>query len=288
MKTKTYVISVAVLLAALLVAGCHGGENSITGTMGPRVLTGQVQMVGDRAGTSPSGVSVTAPGQVATTDASGNFAFASVADGNVPLAFSRNDGISASGTVNAAAASVVVELSTQQATIKTTGQLKKEIEGLVTKIASDSITVNDASTHGPVTAAINSTTVIRHGNTTMTTDKINVGDRVHVKANVNSDGTFTAFEIMVQNQVTNGGGGGGQTKELEGPITKISSTSISVMNASTKKEETAAITSTTIIRKGNTRLTTDNLKVGDRVHVKTTSASDGSLTATEIMLQNPA
>lgn len=75
--------------------------------------------------------------------------------------------------------------------------------------------------------------------------------------------------------------------ELEGPVTAVSATSISVMNASTARAETAAITKDTVIRKGNTPLTPKDLKIGDRVHVKTTSAADGSLTATEIMLQNP-
>ena len=75
--------------------------------------------------------------------------------------------------------------------------------------------------------------------------------------------------------------------ELEGPITAVSSKSITVMNASTGKPETAAITKDTVIRKGNTTLTPADLKVGDRVHVKTTAAAGGTLTATEIMLQNP-
>jgi hypothetical protein len=85
---------------------------------------------------------------------------------------------------------------------------------------------------------------------------------------------------------TGTGGTGGQTKELEGLITAVSDTSITVMNASTNSPVTAAITSSTVIRKGNTRLTAKDLKVGDRVHVKTTGSGD-SLTATEIMRQNP-
>ena len=291
MKTKTVLISVVVLAAAALLSGCHG-ENSITGTStGTRILSGEVQMVGNLAGQSPAGVSVTAPGQVATTDSAGRFAFMGVAEGNVQLAFSRADGISANGTVSAAASTVVVELQKQSATIKETGQSKREIEGLILDISPTSITVDDASTHGPVTAAINGATIIRKGNTAMTTDKLNQGDRVHVKASVASDGTLTAFEIIVQQQATDSGsgnGGQGQTKELEGLVTKISDTSISLMNASTAKEETAAITSSTVIRQGNRRdLKPSDIKKGDRVHVKTTGSAD-ALKATEILLQNPA
>ena len=286
MKTKTVLISVAVLAVALL-SGCHG-ENSITGTStGTRVLAGEVQMVGNLAGQSPAGVNVTAPGQVAVTDNAGRFAFMGVAEGNIQLAFSRGDGISANGTVSGAASTVVVELQKESATIKETGQSKREIEGLITDISATSITVDDASTHGPVTAAINGATIIRKGNTALTTDKLKKGDRVHVKATVASDGTLTAFEIIVQQQSSDSGNTGGQTKELEGLITKVSDSSITVMNASTAREETASIDASTVIRKGNTRLKASDLKVGDRVHVKTTGSAD-ALKAVEIILQNPA
>jgi hypothetical protein len=180
-------------------------------------------------------------------------------------------------------ATVVVDLQKNQATIRESGQSKRELEGLITEISATSITVNDASS-GPQTAAITPTTVIRKGNKTLTSADLKVGDRVHVKASVGTDGTLTAFEIMLQNGDTTGG----QTKELEGLITAVSDTSITVMNASTAKPETAAITPTTVIRKGNKSLTPADLKVGDRVHVKTTTNGDGTLTATEIMLQNPA
>lgn len=295
MKRTSIFIVVTVVLTSLL-SGCRH-ENSVTGPpMGTGVLSGQVVPVGDLAGASPAGINVTCSGQVAVTDAAGRFAFTGLSAnsvqafavfsaGDVQLTFSRADGINASGAVSADASSVVVHLQKTQASILVTGQSKREIEGLITAISSTSITVNDASTHGPVTAAITSSTVIRKGNQTMSAGDLKVGDRVHVKASVNSDGSLTAFEIMFQEG--GDGNGGGQTRELEGLITAVSATSITVNNASTGGPVTAAITSSTVIRKGNTRLTPDDLKVGDRVHVKTTANADGSLTATEIMLQNP-
>jgi len=277
-------VAVAVVLTSLL-SGCSGGENSLTGPpMGERALTGQVVPVGNLAGSSPAGITVMSTGQMAVTDDAGRFAFMGLAAENVQLAFSRADGINASGTVSAYASSVVVNLEKTQATIVETGQSKRELEGLITEISPTSITVNDASTGGPVTAAIAASTVIRKGNRTLATTDLNVGDRVHVKASVNADGTLTAFEIMLQQSGT--GSGGGQTKELEGLITAVSDTSITVNNASTGGPVTAAITKSTVIRKGNTPLTAKDLNVGDRVHVKTTGSGD-SLTATEIMLQNP-
>jgi hypothetical protein len=105
-----------------------------------------------------------------------------------------------------------------------------------------------------------------------------------VKAAVQSDGSLLAFDIMKQGGSDNGGG---QTKELEGPIVDVSSSSITVHNASTASDVKAKIDDKTIIRKGNTTLKPSDLHKGDLVHVKTTGSGD-SLTATEIMLQNPA
>ncbi|HEY8130713.1 MAG TPA: DUF5666 domain-containing protein [Thermoanaerobaculia bacterium] len=292
---KTTVFLAAVVVIASLLSGCHG-ENSVTGPpMGGAALTGQIVPMADLAGSSPAGITVTCSGQVSVTDAQGRFAFASLSatstrltafsTGNLNLFFSRGDGINAVGSVSSAASEVLVYLQKTQANIVATGRSKRELEGLITAISPTSITVDDASTHGPVTATINSSTVIRKGNQTLSTTDLKVGDRVHVKASVNDDGSLTAFEIMLQQSSSDNGGG--QTRELEGLITAVSQTSITVNNASTGGPVTAAITANTVIRKGNTRLTTMDLKVGDRVHVKTTANADGSLTATEIMLQNP-
>jgi hypothetical protein len=121
------------------------------------------------------------------------------------------------------------------------------------------------------------------------------GDGIDASGSVTSNAaTVTVYLQKSQAQIVAGqsnspsdGTTTGQTKELEGPITKISSSSITVHNASTNSDVTAAITGSTVIRKGNTQLKPSDLKAGDRVHVKTTGSGD-SLTATEILLQNPA
>jgi hypothetical protein len=283
-------LSLVVLVSLSL--GCRGGsETAVTGPPATtRTLAGQIVPVGDLAGSSPASITVSAQGQIATTDASGNFAFMSLSSQNVSLSFSRADGISAQAALSGSASAVVVELSRTRAVLRSTGQSKREIEGLITEVSATSITVNDASTGGPVTAAITPTTVIRKGNRTLTAADLEKDDRVHVKATVNSDGSLTAFEIMLQNEADNGddgGDGGGQVKELEGLITAVSDTSITVHNASTNRPETAAITADTVIRKGNQRLTPADLKADDRVHVKTTGPAD-ALVAREIILQKAA
>lgn len=296
-KTRFVSIAMAVMVLSLL-WGCKGGENSLTGmppTSGSRFLAGQVVTVGDLAGSSPAGINVSASGQVAVTDVTGQFAFATLAAQDVQLTFSRPaDGINARGTVNGSASAVVVQLQKSHASITVTSELgnrgqTRELEGLILAISNTSITVNNASTGGPVTAKINDATYIRRGGTRLTPSDLEVGDRVHVRTQANADGSLTALEIILQESDDDDGNGDdrGQTRELEGLILAISDTSITVNNASTGGPVTAMITPQTKIRRGNTPLKPSDLKVGDRVHVRTSANGDGSLTALEIILQNP-
>ena len=206
---KKTVFSLCALLAASLLFSCHG--DSITGPpMGANALTGQVVTMGDLAGASPAGISVTCSGQVSVTDASGRFAFASISPesagrigtlstGNYNMHFTRGDGINASGSVSSSAADVVVHLQKSQATVEDTGGGQtKELEGPITAISASSITVNNASTHSDVKAAITGSTTIRKGNKTLTWQDLHVGDRVHVKTSGSGD-SLTATEIMLQN-----------------------------------------------------------------------------------------
>ena len=282
---RSLVLIVVTTVLSGLVLGCRRENSPTAPSFGGRALSGQIVPVGDLAGAPASGITVSSNGQIATTDNSGRFAFTSLPANDVQLAFTRSDGINASAPVSASASNVTVQLQKKQASVVVTGENKREIEGLITAISSSSITVNDASTHGPVTAAITSDTVIRKGGTRLSATDLKVGDRVHVKAMISSSGSLIAFEIMLQQSGSGDPGSGGQTKELEGLILEVSSSSITVNNASTHGPVTAAITGDTVIRKGNRRLTAADLKVGDRVHVKTTGSS-GSLVATEIMLQN--
>lgn len=213
---KKTVLSLFALLVAALLFGCHG--ESVTGPpIGADALTGQVVTTGDLAGVSPAGISVTCSGQVSVTDAAGRFAFASISaesggrigvlsTGNYNMHFTRGDGINASGSVSSSASDVVVHLQKSQATVEdsgsgntnTGGGQTKELEGPITDISSSSITVNNASTHGPVKATITDSTVIRKGNTKLTWKDLHVGDRVHVKTSGSGD-SLTATEIMLQN-----------------------------------------------------------------------------------------
>lgn len=290
MKSRSALI---LLLGLVMIAACSGSEKSSpTGSIGSNVLSGKVTLAGDLAGKSAAGIEVQAKGTglTSSTDAMGNFNLSGTPSGSVELAFLRSgDGINASSTVNGNASGVVVQLERNRATVLSPGNSKIEIEGLITAVSADSITVNDASTHGDVTAAITVATIIRKGNETLTAADLAAGDRVHVRAQKNEDGTLTALEIKLQNPGDDDDDDGDDDGkvEIEGLITAVSSDSITVNDASTHGDVTAAITADTVIRKGNTRLLPSDLKVGDRVHVRAEKNDDDTLTALEIKLQNP-
>ena len=75
-------------------------------------------------------------------------------------------------------------------------------------------------------------------------------------------------------------------EQYEGLVREASATEITVFTSHGLEVE-IAIDANTIIRKGQTTVAPEDLKVGDRVHVKATT-SDGVTLARQIVLQNPA
>lgn len=73
--------------------------------------------------------------------------------------------------------------------------------------------------------------------------------------------------------------------EIEGIVKSISATSIVVTDARSKQDLDSEVNEKTIIRKGNRTLTVEDIKVGDRVHVKALHV-DGKRVAVEIKLQS--
>jgi hypothetical protein len=290
MRTNRLVL-IAMMLIAL--AGCSGSEKTITGTLGERHITGTIVPSGNLTGATPSGITVRATGMgvEATSSADGSFTMTGLPAGDVSLQFVRtSDGINATLQVSAGMTQVTVALEKTTASVQGSagGTQKVELEGLITVISPFSIGVMDASRKAEVIAAINSDTVIRKGQTPLTTADLEVGDRVHVRARVESSGSLTALEIIHQEGDDDDGEPGGPTKrELEGLILEVSPTEITVMDASSGPQ-TAAINDETVIRRGGTTLTPEDLEVGDRVHVRAKVEDDGSLTALEIILQLPA
>ena len=73
--------------------------------------------------------------------------------------------------------------------------------------------------------------------------------------------------------------------ELDGSIAAISSTSITVNDASSHIAISAVIAPATVIRKGSRDVSTSELNVNDHVHVKAVVLGDTSLVAFEITVQ---
>jgi hypothetical protein len=155
-----------------------------------------------------------------------------------------------------------------------------QFEGTITAASATSITVHDS--HGnDVVLALTSATSIRKGDVTLAATDLKVGDQVHVKA-TSANNVNTAQQIEVQTPDT-------QQEpepvlEIEGIITAASATSITVHD-SHDADVVVALTSSTIIRKGETTVAAADLKVGERVHVKATSANNVN-TAVEVVVQD--
>jgi archaellum component FlaF (FlaF/FlaG flagellin family) len=153
-----------------------------------------------------------------------------------------------------------------------------QFEGTITAASATSITVHDS--HGnDVVLALTPATSIRKGDTTLAPGDLKVGDQVHVKA-TSANNVNTAQQIEVQTPDTQ------QEPELEieGIITAASATSITVHD-SHNADVVVALTSMTVIRKGETIIAAADLKIGERVHVKATSANNVN-TAVEVIVQN--
>lgn len=157
---------------------------------------------------------------------------------------------------------------------------EQQFEGTITVASTTSITVHDS--HGnDVVLVLTSTTVIRKGDATVAAADLKVGDHVHVKA-TSANNVNTALQIEVQTPETTQ-----QPEpelEIEGIITAASAASITVHD-SHNADVVIALTSTTIIRKGETTVAAADLKVGERVHVKATSANNIN-TAVEVIVQD--
>jgi hypothetical protein len=107
---------------------------------------------------------------------------------------------------------------------------------------------------------------------------------------LNHSGTVSV-ELAANTASTSGGGrrravGSAPQLEIEGPIKTASATSLVVTAARTKQDVTVALTSTTVIRKGDVTVAAADLKAGDQVHVRATVVNN-TATATLVIVQQP-
>jgi hypothetical protein len=155
-----------------------------------------------------------------------------------------------------------------------------ELTGNIASISSAAITVTTGGGN-TVTVKLSATTTIRHGDTTLAPSDLKVGNHVEVKGTLNADGSIAATSIKVED-INDGNGNDDhhESVEFSGTVTAVSSTSLTVGS------NTAALTSSTVVKNGDNNASIADIKVGQRVEVKANRDSAGHLTATLVKIDH--
>lgn len=168
-----------------------------------------------------AGMTVTVQGTTITTtvNGAGQFQLTSVPAGTTVLVF---NGVGANAQLNLGTllagqtTTISVIINGVEATLEDKIQgSDREIEGRIEAITGSTIKVAGRS------VTIGASTVIRHGDTTMTLSQLAVGQRVHVKGTVTGTGTTAATAatlILVQNMNTS------IPSNLEGTVSDLTGT----------------------------------------------------------------
>jgi hypothetical protein len=285
--------ALALGLAVLTSIACSKSDSSSSPT-GPETtatLTGTVVSgVGPTGGVAPlaspiglAGVTVHVEpnGASTTTDGTGAFTLARVPMGSVDLSFQRAD-VHARGNVMVMTASldVTAAIVGSNAVITPRGHAGAEIEGLVVSVdaAGSSLVVNDDRL-GSVTVTVTTSTVIRHGNAPIALSAVKAGDRVHVKAAQQANGTYAATDVNVQNQ-----GSSGHGSEVTGSVVSVDAIAKSFVVSTGTGNVTVTTTGSTKFTKNGAAATFSDVAAGLHVDVEgTTSAT--SFVADEVEIE---
>ena len=304
---RHYLTFFASVITAFVVTACRGegtfsspvGPSSssgatISGTISgsavstPRILdSGSFSLMDTRGVT----VSVVGTGISTSADNGGKFTLTNVPAGTVQLNFTGpgsnatvtltgvgpDDKVQIAVTVNGNSAHVDSEHHSAPASNK------REFQGRITSIDSSAKSFQIPG----LTVKTTATTTIRHGNKTMQFSDLKVGD--HVEARGTMDGTtLTATEIKVEqegdddhDEGDNDRGDAGQT-EVSGIVSGSTGTCPAVtftVGSSTK----VAVTKDTVYEGTSCANATKN---GAKVEVKGTKASDGTITATRVEIDD--
>jgi hypothetical protein len=291
MKTKS-LHGLAIAAAAVGLLSLAACSNSDTPTSSRNsTITGQVVMgastqtagIRPEVSASPANivVRVESSGAMTQTDAAGRFTLSGVPPGSDTLAFERSD-IHARAAVQVPAGSTVsitVSIHGNQATIVPGGHPGEEIEGRVATVdaAGGSLTVADQRL-GTVTIVTDASTSIRHGALALTLSQITVGMEVHVKATLQTDGSYLATEILVQDLNL-----GGSTT-VSGTIASVDSGSSSFVVQGPGGDVTVTTNDATIYRRQGKSAAFSDLASGMRVTVVGTVQGDASVLASLVTI----
>jgi len=245
-----------------------------SGTMG-------ATMLGAGMGLPGVTVRVVQTGRSDQTDGSGNFTLTGVPVGNVDLDFSRAD-INARANVHVSSGvnAITVAVTGSTAVVVARGHAGEEIEGLVSVVnaGAGTLTVLDQRL-GAVVVKTTNTTILRHGQTTMTLSQIQVGMRVHVKALLQADGTFLATEIIIQDENVGG------NREVDGTVTSVNAMAMSFVVQSTGALVTVKTDSSTTFRNRGSSASFSSVTAGVMVEAEGVLQADGSILARSVTIE---
>ena len=280
------------LLLLLPLGGCGDGGSSPT-SPGPASLTGTLvrgeSVTGGYAPRSQSiglvGVMVRAAGTSvsAVTDGSGNFTLTGLAAGEIELEFERAD-IHARGRVFVAAGSrttVTIAIVGDGIVTSPRGHAGEEIEGLVQAIdaGAGTLTVLDQRL-GAVEILTDGATSVRRGDTTIPLDEIEVGNRVHVKALEQDDGTFLATQILLQGDRVGG------SRSFSGTVLSIDAADGRFVVSSSSASITVQTNASTRFHRRGGQASFSDVVVGSGVEVRGTLQGDGSVLAQKVTIES--
>jgi hypothetical protein len=231
------------------------------------------------------GVTVRVAGGSASTvtDGAGRFTLTGLAGGEVELEFERGD-IHARGRIAlAAGARTTVTIAIVGNGIQTSprGHAGEEIEGLVQAIEAGAgeLTVLDQRL-GAVSVLTDGATLIRRGDTTIPLDEIEVGNRVHVKALEQDDGTYLATQILLQGDRVGG------SRSFSGSVLSIDAGDGSFVVSSSAADITVETNGSTRFHRRGGQASFSDLAVGSSVEVRGTLQGDGSVLATKVTIES--
>ena len=289
--SRTVSFSVCAIALLLLAASCKDSSSSPTGPAGSATVSGTVIRGGAISGATAQGmeiglsgvtVTVTSTGQSAMTDASGNFTLTGVASGEVELELKRADfKIKVKITVPAGSTiTITISIVGSTAVVTPRGHAGEEIEGLVQSIntSGSSLVVLDKRL-GAVTVKADSTTLFRHGETTLPFSQIQVGMEGHVKALLQTDGSYLATEIKLQDEKIGG------EQDVTGPVASVNTAARSFVVTTVSGPITVKTDSSTTFKKKGSSASFADVVIGSMVEVEATLQADGTVLAGKVEIE---
>ena len=289
--SRTISFSVCAIALLLLAASCKDSSSSPTGPNATATLSGTVIRGGAISGATAQGmeiglsgvtVTVTSTGQSVMTDSAGNFTLTGVASGEVELELKRSDfKIKVKITVPAGSTvTITISIVGSTAVVTPRGHAGEEIEGLVQSVnaGAGSLVVLD-NRLGAVTVKTDATTIIRTGDTAIPFSQIQVGNRVHVKAMLQNDGTYLATEFLLQGDKVGG------EADVTGTVASVNAGAKSFDVTTVSGPITVKTDSSTKFKKKGSEASFADVVTGAMVEVDATLQADGSILARKVEIE---